>query len=186
MITFFLSVIIVSNTCSQTALWQPVSSHYIKEETEVHLFVPANSSETVKGLLHKGAITHEYVAGHKAELCNELRAFGSYLYVCFRVLLSNANELIEMQTRNYSTDPRSSSSFYERYHNLEDVCFSFFNCWIPSYNITLTFLLILRQQTVLQYRIIGVLLMRCISSQYDCYVTVDIQTLCLRCRSFIG
>lgn len=139
MITFFLSVIIVSNTCSQTALWQPVSSHYIKEETEVHLFVPANSSETVKGLLHKGAITHEYVAGHKAELCNELRAFGSYLYVCFRVLLSNANELIEMQTRNYSTDPRSSSSFYERYHNLEDVCFSFFNCWIPSYNITLTF-----------------------------------------------
>lgn len=45
--------------------------------------------------------------------------------VYFRVLLSNANELIEMQMRNDSTDPRSSSTFYERYHSLEDVCFSY-------------------------------------------------------------
>lgn len=43
------------------------------------------------------------------------------LYVCFRVLLADANTLIEMQTRNDSTDPRSSSTFYERYHSLEDV-----------------------------------------------------------------
>uniref|UniRef100_A0A8D3C6J9 Carboxypeptidase B2 (plasma) n=1 Tax=Scophthalmus maximus TaxID=52904 RepID=A0A8D3C6J9_SCOMX len=81
---------------SQTALWQPVSPHYIKEETQVHLFVPANSSETVTDLLQKHAITHE-------------------------VLLANANELIEMQTKNDSTDPRSSSTFYERYHSLEDI-----------------------------------------------------------------
>ncbi|XP_037334342.2 carboxypeptidase B2 [Pungitius pungitius] len=89
---------ILKNISSQyeTSLWQPVSSHYIKEETEVHLFVPANSSDTVKDLLQKGAIIHE-------------------------VLLSNANELIEMQTRNDSTDPRSSSTFYERYHSLEDI-----------------------------------------------------------------
>ncbi|KAM8904097.1 carboxypeptidase B2 [Spinachia spinachia] len=89
---------ILKNISSQyeTALWQPVSSHYIKEETKVHLFVPANSSETVKDLLQKGAMTHE-------------------------VLLSNTNELIEMQTRNDSTDPRSSTSFYERYHSLEDI-----------------------------------------------------------------
>lgn len=46
---------------SQTALWQPVSPHYIQEETQVHLFVPATSSETVKDLLQKHAITHEYV-----------------------------------------------------------------------------------------------------------------------------
>ncbi|XP_068575952.1 carboxypeptidase B2 [Cebidichthys violaceus] len=84
------------STQYETALWQPVSSDYIKEETVVHLFVPANSSETVKDLLQKGAITHE-------------------------VLLANANELIEMQTRNDSTDPRSSSTFYERYHSLEDI-----------------------------------------------------------------
>ncbi|XP_070786865.1 carboxypeptidase B2 [Enoplosus armatus] len=80
----------------ETALWQPISSQYIKEETQVHLFVPANSSETVKELLQKHGITHE-------------------------VLLDNANELIEMQTRNDSTDPRSSSTFYERYHSLGDI-----------------------------------------------------------------
>ncbi|KAA8579834.1 hypothetical protein FQN60_006927 [Etheostoma spectabile] len=89
---------VVKNVSTQyeTALWQPVSPQYIKEETEVHLFVPANSTETVKDLLQKHAITHE-------------------------VLLANANELIEMQTRNNSTDPRSSSTFYERYHSLEDI-----------------------------------------------------------------
>uniref|UniRef100_A0A668AG94 Carboxypeptidase B2 (plasma) n=1 Tax=Myripristis murdjan TaxID=586833 RepID=A0A668AG94_9TELE len=40
---------------------------------------------------------------------------------CFRVLLDNTNEMIELQTRNDSTDPRSSSSYYERYHSLEDI-----------------------------------------------------------------
>ncbi|XP_034407376.1 carboxypeptidase B2 [Cyclopterus lumpus] len=80
----------------ETALWQPVSSHYIKEETEVHLFVPANSSATVKDLLQKHAVTHA-------------------------VLLANANELIEMQTMNSTTDPRSGSTFYERYHSLDDI-----------------------------------------------------------------
>ncbi|KAF7649955.1 hypothetical protein LDENG_00133280 [Lucifuga dentata] len=84
------------STQYETVLWQPVSPQYIKEETQVHLFVPANSSETIKHLLHKHAITHE-------------------------VLLANTNELIEMQTRNDSTDPRSSSTFYERYHSLEDI-----------------------------------------------------------------
>ncbi len=44
-----------------------------------------------------------------------------HMWVYFRVLLANANELIEMQTRNDSTDPRSSATFYERYHSLEDV-----------------------------------------------------------------
>ncbi|XP_030266223.1 carboxypeptidase B2 [Sparus aurata] len=84
------------STQYETALWQPAAPQFIKEETEVHLFVPANSSETVAGLLQKHAITHE-------------------------VLLANANELIEMQTRNDSTDPRSGSTFYERYHSLEDI-----------------------------------------------------------------
>ncbi|XP_061571651.1 carboxypeptidase B2 [Cololabis saira] len=84
------------STHYETALWQPVSIHYITEETQVHLFVPANSSETVINLLQKHGITHE-------------------------VLLANANELIEMQTRNDSTDPRSSATFYERYHTLEDI-----------------------------------------------------------------
>lgn len=45
--------------------------------------------------------------------------------VCFRVLLANAEELIEMQTRNDTTDPRSSVTFYEKYHSLNDVSFNF-------------------------------------------------------------
>ncbi|XP_038575066.1 carboxypeptidase B2 [Micropterus salmoides] len=85
-----------ASTQYKTALWQPVSPQYIREETQVHLFVPANSSKTVIDLLQKHAMTHE-------------------------VLLANANELIEMQTRNTSNDPRSSATFYERYHNLEDI-----------------------------------------------------------------
>nr|XP_061803257.1 carboxypeptidase B2-like [Nerophis lumbriciformis] len=89
---------ILKNISSQyeTALWQPVHPQYIKEETQVHLFVPANSSDTVKDLLQR------YDMGHE-------------------VLLDNTNLLIEMQTRNDSTDPRSSTSFYERYHSLEDI-----------------------------------------------------------------
>ncbi|KAM7375124.1 hypothetical protein PAMA_014282 [Pampus argenteus] len=84
------------STQYETSLWQPVSHQYIKEETEVHLFVPTSSLATVKDLLQKHDIRHE-------------------------VLLDNANELIEMQTRNDSTDPRSGSTFYERYHSLEDI-----------------------------------------------------------------
>ncbi|XP_029942246.1 carboxypeptidase B2-like [Salarias fasciatus] len=91
-------VYIVRNISTQfeTGLWQPVSPHYIQEDSQVHLFVPANSSGTVKTLLQRSGVTHE-------------------------ILLENANELIEMQTRNDSTDPRSSATFYERYHTLEDI-----------------------------------------------------------------
>ncbi|XP_012712707.3 carboxypeptidase B2 [Fundulus heteroclitus] len=80
----------------QTVLWQPVSSDYIKEQTQVHLYVPANSSQTVNDLLHRHSITYE-------------------------VMLSNADEIIEMQMRNDSTDPRSGVTFYQRYHTLEDI-----------------------------------------------------------------
>ncbi|XP_047432096.1 carboxypeptidase B2 [Mugil cephalus] len=84
------------STQYETVLWQPVSPQYIQEEAQVHLFIPANSSETVKDLLQRHSLTHE-------------------------VLLPNADELIEMQTRNDTTDPRSGSTFYERYHSLEDI-----------------------------------------------------------------
>uniref|UniRef100_A0A8C2WSJ0 Carboxypeptidase B2 (plasma) n=1 Tax=Cyclopterus lumpus TaxID=8103 RepID=A0A8C2WSJ0_CYCLU len=48
-------------------------------------------------------------------------AFDNEVCVYFRVLLANANELIEMQTMNSTTDPRSGSTFYERYHSLDDI-----------------------------------------------------------------
>ncbi|XP_075995119.1 carboxypeptidase B2 [Genypterus blacodes] len=84
------------STLHETMLWQPVSPQFIKVETQVHLFVPANSSETVRDLLHKHAIQPQ-------------------------VLLDNTEQLIQMQTMNVSTDPRSGTSFYERYHSLEDI-----------------------------------------------------------------
>lgn len=89
---------IVKNVSTQyeTALWQPASYQFIEEETQVHLFVPANSLATVKDLLQKNSIKYE-------------------------TLLANANDLIEMQMRNDSTDPRSSLTFYQRYHNLGDI-----------------------------------------------------------------
>ncbi|XP_062302822.1 carboxypeptidase B2-like [Osmerus eperlanus] len=88
---------VVKNISSQyeTVLWQPASPLYIKADSEVHLFVPANSSGIVQDLLQRHHVTHI-------------------------VLLTNTEELIEMQTRN-STDPRSNWSYYEKYHSLEDI-----------------------------------------------------------------
>ncbi|XP_036400579.1 carboxypeptidase B2 [Megalops cyprinoides] len=80
----------------ETVLWQPAAPSHIKANMEVHLFVPAASMTTVKGLLNKHHMTH-------------------------KVMLSNVEELIEMQTRNDSTDPRSSATYYEKYHSLEDI-----------------------------------------------------------------
>ncbi|XP_041638123.1 carboxypeptidase B2-like [Cheilinus undulatus] len=79
----------------ESALWQPVSPHYIREESEVRLFVPATKSEAVKDLLQRHNITHE-------------------------VLVANTRPLIEMQMDD-STDVQRSSNFYERYHNLEEI-----------------------------------------------------------------
>ncbi|XP_047211648.1 carboxypeptidase B2 isoform X2 [Girardinichthys multiradiatus] len=84
------------STQYQTVLWKPVSPHNIKELTQVHLYVPAKSSETVRNLLQRQNIDHE-------------------------VMLPNADVIIEMQMRNDSTDPRSGSTFYHRYHTLEDL-----------------------------------------------------------------
>uniref|UniRef100_A0A3B3WS26 Peptidase M14 domain-containing protein n=1 Tax=Poecilia mexicana TaxID=48701 RepID=A0A3B3WS26_9TELE len=86
----------VSTQYEVTGLWHPVSPHNIKELTQVHLYLPGNSSETVKNLLQRHNIAHE-------------------------VMLPNADEVIEMQMRNDSGDPRSGSTFYYRYHTLEDI-----------------------------------------------------------------
>uniref|UniRef100_A0AAZ1X048 Peptidase M14 domain-containing protein n=1 Tax=Oreochromis aureus TaxID=47969 RepID=A0AAZ1X048_OREAU len=84
------------STHYETVLWQPVSNEYISTQVQAHLYVPANSSVTVKAILQKHGITH-------------------------KVLLANPNELTKMQMKNDSTDPRSSSTFYERYHTLEEI-----------------------------------------------------------------
>uniref|UniRef100_A0A3Q3GSE2 Carboxypeptidase B2 (plasma) n=1 Tax=Kryptolebias marmoratus TaxID=37003 RepID=A0A3Q3GSE2_KRYMA len=103
------------STQYETNLWQPVSSDHIEAETPVHLYVPANSSEAVMDLLQKHGMTH--------------------------VLLANADELIEMQMRNDSTDPRSGSTFYQKYHPLE-VIYSWINRTTHDYSSTVKAILV--------------------------------------------
>ncbi|KAL1022339.1 hypothetical protein UPYG_G00025360 [Umbra pygmaea] len=82
----------------ETVLWSPASPEHIGAGTEVHLYVPANNLRNVTNQL----LTHK------------LR---------YDVILDNAQDLVEMQTRNVPTDPRISVSYYERYHSLEDIYF---------------------------------------------------------------
>ncbi len=83
-------------------------------------------------ILHKAV----YISSHM--LCSFVEVFVIYLYIYFRVLLENAGDLIEMQMRNESANPRSSETFYERYHSLNDVCLTailngyFFHFKIPQ------------------------------------------------------
>uniref|UniRef100_A0AAY4EGX1 Peptidase M14 domain-containing protein n=1 Tax=Denticeps clupeoides TaxID=299321 RepID=A0AAY4EGX1_9TELE len=80
------------STQHETVLWQPASARHIKPDTEVHLYIPKHHVQNVTDLLK----TH-------------------------LVLLQDTQELIAMQTRNHTSDPRSSETFYERYHSLEDI-----------------------------------------------------------------
>ncbi|XP_043103115.1 carboxypeptidase B2 [Puntigrus tetrazona] len=91
-------VITLQNLTSlnETELWQPASPIYITTDSEVHLHVRSTSVEHVTEVLRKHAIT-------------------------YRMLLENTPALIEMQTKNYTSDPRSGGVFYEKYHSLEDI-----------------------------------------------------------------
>ncbi|XP_066517127.1 carboxypeptidase B2 [Hoplias malabaricus] len=91
---------VVKNISShnQTVLWQPVSPNFIKIKTQVHLYVHSGSVKHVTDLLHKHKITYS-------------------------VLLENTQDLIEQQTRNETTDPRSGAVNNERYFSLEDIYF---------------------------------------------------------------
>ncbi|TSK17953.1 Carboxypeptidase B2 [Bagarius yarrelli] len=79
-----------------TVLWQPASPSHIIANTPVHLYVQSSSITQVTELLN----THSF---------------------SFSVLLENTQDLIQEQTRNITTDPRSSGKTYERYHSLEDI-----------------------------------------------------------------
>uniref|UniRef100_A0AAY4EFC9 Carboxypeptidase B2 n=1 Tax=Denticeps clupeoides TaxID=299321 RepID=A0AAY4EFC9_9TELE len=84
------------STQHETVLWQPASARHIKPDTEVHLYIPKHHVQNVTDLLKTHLLAH-------------------------RVLLQDTQELIAMQTRNHTSDPRSSETFYERYHSLEDI-----------------------------------------------------------------
>ncbi|KAI5618380.1 carboxypeptidase B2 precursor [Silurus asotus] len=83
------------NEACNTVLWQPASPSHITANTPVHLYVQSSSLARVTEQLQ----THGFL---------------------FRVLLENTQRLIQEQTRNDTTDPKSSGT-NERYHSLEDI-----------------------------------------------------------------
>ncbi|KAG5261646.1 hypothetical protein AALO_G00286760 [Alosa alosa] len=90
---------ILRNISSQfeTVLWQPASPIHITANTEVHLYVPQERVLDVTAQLESNQFTHS-------------------------VMLEDTEQLTEIQTRNDTKDPRlKGTSFYERYHNLEEI-----------------------------------------------------------------
>ncbi|KAI4877058.1 hypothetical protein NFI96_011301, partial [Prochilodus magdalenae] len=81
---------------NQTVLFKPDSPSHITAKTDVHLYINSGSVKHVTDLLDK----------HK---------------ISYSVLMDNTEELIEQQTRNETTDPRSGSVTSERYLSLEDI-----------------------------------------------------------------
>uniref|UniRef100_A0A8C0L4J7 Carboxypeptidase B2 n=1 Tax=Canis lupus dingo TaxID=286419 RepID=A0A8C0L4J7_CANLU len=83
-------------TAYEIVLWQPVTAEFIEKKKEVHFFVNASDVSNVKAHLHDSTIL-------------------------FRVLVEEVKDLIQQQTSNNTLSPRTSSSFYERYHPLHEI-----------------------------------------------------------------
>ncbi|XP_038618142.1 carboxypeptidase B2 [Tachyglossus aculeatus] len=83
-------------TAFEVFLWQPVAAEFITESKEVHFFVNQSDIKEIKDLLNRSKIS-------------------------FRVLVDNVQDLIEKQTHRGPAHPRSSSSYYEQYHNLSEI-----------------------------------------------------------------
>ncbi|KAG8452315.1 hypothetical protein GDO86_004211, partial [Hymenochirus boettgeri] len=89
---------VLKNITSQpeVVLWKPDDVEHITANKEVHFYVNLSSVESIKSQLNKSA-------------------------VAYSVLVNNAENLIEQQTYNETSNQRSPKSFYEQYHPLEDV-----------------------------------------------------------------
>ncbi|EFB25535.1 hypothetical protein PANDA_002961, partial [Ailuropoda melanoleuca] len=85
-------------TTYEIVLWQPVTPELIKKQKEVHFFVNASDANSVKAHLHDSTIL-------------------------FRILVEEVRDLIQEQTLNDTVIPRTSSSYYERYHPLNEIYF---------------------------------------------------------------
>ncbi|XP_072266065.1 carboxypeptidase B2 [Pyxicephalus adspersus] len=86
----------ITSSYDEIVLWKPDSPENIQKNKEVHFFVNASIVEEIKSKLKESAIT-------------------------YTVLVQNAQELIDQQTYNDTTGQRSTVSFYEQYHSLEDI-----------------------------------------------------------------
>ncbi|KAF0874363.1 PLSL protein, partial [Crocuta crocuta] len=80
----------------QIVLWQPVTAEFIEKKKEVHFFVNASDVNNVKAHLHDHAIP-------------------------FSILVEEVEDLIQQQTANDTVSPRTSSSYYEQYHSLNEI-----------------------------------------------------------------
>ncbi|XP_077155850.1 carboxypeptidase B2 [Ranitomeya variabilis] len=87
---------ITSTFDEMIVLWKPDSPEHIQKNKEVHFYVNASLVNEVKDTLKESSIT-------------------------YTVLVENTQNLIDQQTYNDSTGLRSSASYYEQYHSLEDI-----------------------------------------------------------------
>uniref|UniRef100_A0A8C5QHA7 Carboxypeptidase B2 n=1 Tax=Leptobrachium leishanense TaxID=445787 RepID=A0A8C5QHA7_9ANUR len=77
-------------------LWKPDSPEHIAKNNEVHFYVNVSAVDEVKSLMEKSGVT-------------------------YTILIIDAQSLIEQQTYNDSVSQRSTGSFYEQYHSLDDI-----------------------------------------------------------------
>uniref|UniRef100_A0A8D0HB70 Carboxypeptidase B2 n=1 Tax=Sphenodon punctatus TaxID=8508 RepID=A0A8D0HB70_SPHPU len=80
----------------QVVLWQPDSPENILKGREVHFYVNVSKVNEVKAELNKSTIR-------------------------YKVLMADIQGLVEKQTVNDTVSPRSSASYYEQYHSLNEI-----------------------------------------------------------------
>ncbi|XP_029458749.1 carboxypeptidase B2 [Rhinatrema bivittatum] len=83
-------------TMFEVILWQPDTAEHIVKRKEVHFYINASDEAHVKTMLNQTSIR-------------------------YNILVSDVQALIEKQTLNETTGPRSSGSYYEEYHPLEEI-----------------------------------------------------------------
>ncbi|XP_075447243.1 carboxypeptidase B2 isoform X1 [Ascaphus truei] len=83
-------------TMPEVVLWKPDAAENIMKNKEVHFYVNVSFVNEVKARLNESAIR-------------------------YTILIDDAQALIEQQTFNDTVNPRSSASFYEQYHPLEEI-----------------------------------------------------------------
>ncbi|XP_036745594.1 carboxypeptidase B2 [Manis pentadactyla] len=83
-------------TTYEIVLWQPVTAEFIVKNRDVHFFVNESDVSNVKAHLKENRIP-------------------------FSVSVENVEDLIQQQTSNDTVSPRASSSYYEKYHSLNEI-----------------------------------------------------------------
>ncbi|EMP36744.1 Carboxypeptidase B2 [Chelonia mydas] len=80
----------------EVVLWKPDSAENIMKNKEVHFYVNVSDINDVKAELNRSTIR-------------------------YKVLMDDVQEVIKKQTVNDTVNPRSSASYYEQYHSLNEI-----------------------------------------------------------------